>query len=325
MNRRSFLGVAGCLPGILSLAACSQPPKVYRIGYLHPTDPSDVIYQAFVRALKDLGYVVGGNTIIEARFAENKVERLPEMAAELVAKRVDIIVAVAPSAIRAARAATQTIPIVMSISGGDPVKSGFVTSLARPGGNTTGMTSGLIDTAPRSIELLRELIPDLKRVGALRSPARVDHTAQVDALLRAAEPKGIAVHAVEAGSTDEFPAAFDALIRAGSQAVVVVTGPAMVSGRARLLELAARHRLPAVYEFPFFVREGGLVAYGPDNAEMSARSAVYVDKILKGANPAELPIEQARKYSLAINRTTASALGLAVPPALVLEADEVIQ
>ena len=247
------------------------------------------------------------------------------MAAELVAKRVDIIVAVAPSAIRAARAATQTIPIVMSISGGDPVKSGFVTSLARPGGNTTGMTSGLIDTAPRSIELLRELIPDLKRVGALRSPARVDHTAQVDALLRAAEPKGIAVHAVEAASTDEFPAAFDALIRAGSQAVVVVTGPAMVSGRARLLELAARHRLPAVYEFPFFVREGGLVAYGPDNAEMSARSAVYVDKILKGANPAELPIEQARKYSLAINRTTASALGLAVPPALVLEADEVIQ
>jgi putative ABC transport system substrate-binding protein len=273
-------------------------------------------------ALKDLGYVVGGNTVIEAQFAENKVERLPEMAAELVAKRVDIIVAVAPSAIRAARAATQTIPIVMSISGGDPVKSGFVTSLARPGGNTTGMTSGLIDTEPRSIELLRELVPDLKRVGALRSPARVDHTAQVDA--PATAEQGHRPRAVEAAGTDEFPAA-DALIRAGSQAVVVVTGPAMVSGRARLLELAARHRLPAVYEFPFFVREGGLVAYGPDNAEMSARSAVYVDKILKGANPAELPIEQARKYSLAINRTTASALGLAVPPALVLEADEVIQ
>src|SRR6185295_202905 len=160
--------------------------------------------------------------------------------------------------------------------------------------------------------------------GALRSPDRDDHTAQVDVLRRAAEPKGITVHAVEAGSVEEFPAAFAAMMRAGSQGVVVVTGPAMVSGRARLIELAARHRLPSVYEFPYFVREGGLVAYGPDIAEMSARSALYVDKILKGANPAELPIEQALKYSLAINRKTANALGLAIPPALLLEAHEVI-
>ena len=322
MNRRSFLGVTLLAA---SRAARGLQPRTYRIGYLHPTDPSDVVYLAFVRALKSLGYVPGGNTVLEARFAENRIERFPAMAAELAAMRVDVIVAVAPSAIQAARAATQTIPIVMSISGGDPVKSGFAASLARPGGNTTGMSSGLIDTAPRSIEILRQLVPNLQRVAALRSPARDDHARQVDSLRKAADPDRITVLAIEVASADDFPAAFAAMTRASSQGLVVVTGPVMVSGRARLVELSARQRLPAVYEFPFFVREGGLAAYGPDNAEMSARSAVYVDKILKGADPAELPIEQARKYSLAINRKTAGALGLAIPPALLLEADEVIE
>ena len=164
-----------------------QQPRTYRIGYLHPTDSSDALYPPFVQALKDLGYVAGANTVIEARFAENKVERLPALAVELVANRVDVIVAVAPNAIYAARAATKAIPIVMAFSGGDPVKSGFAATLARPGGNTTGVTSVALDIAPKWIELLRDLVPGLKRVAALRSPARPDHTAQIDALRNIAD------------------------------------------------------------------------------------------------------------------------------------------
>ena len=275
--------------------------------------------------MKDLGYVVGANTVIEARFAENKVERLPALAAELVAKHVDVIVAVAPNAIYAARAATQTIPIVMAFSGGDPVKSGFAATLSRPGGNTTGVTSVALDIAPKWIELLRDLIPGLKRVAVLRSPARPDHTAQIDGLRATAESNGIGLQAFEAGSVDRFAEAFAAMASAGSQAVVVLTGPDMVSGRARLIELVTKHRLPSVYQFSYFVEAGGLVSYGPDIIGMSARAAAYVDKILKGASPAELPIEQPRKLFLVINRKAASTLGLAIPPTLLLQADQVVQ
>ena len=302
-----------------------QQPRTYRIGYLHPTDSSDALYPPFVQALKDLGYVAGANTVIEARFAENKVERLPALAVELVANRVDVIVAVAPNAIYAARAATKAIPIVMAFSGGDPVKSGFAATLARPGGNTTGVTSVALDIAPKWIELLHDLVPNLKNVAVLRSPARPDHTAQIDGLRAVAEANGIALQVVEAGSVDRFTEAFVAMASAGSQAVVVLTGPDMVSGRARLLELVNKYRLPSVYQFSYFVEAGGLVSYGPDILGMSARAAAYVDKILKGANPAELPIEQPRKLFLVINRKTASTLGLAIPPTLLLQADQVIQ
>src|SRR5438876_2599140 len=281
MNRRTFVGLfAGVLAGAPSTGRLQQL-RVYRIGYLHPTDPSDVLYPAFVQALKDLGYVVGANTVIEARFAENKVERLPALAAELIAKRVDVIVAVAPNAIYAARAATQTIPIVMAFSGGDPVKSGFAATLARPGGNTTGVTSVALDIAPKWIELLRDLVPGLKRVAVLRSPGRPDHTAQIDALRVAAESSGIGLQAFEAGSVDLFGEAFAAMASTGSQAVVVLTGPDMASGRVRLIELVTKHRLPSVYQFSYFVVAGGLVSYGPDIVAMSSRAAAYVDKILK--------------------------------------------
>ena len=324
-NRRWFLGVIGSVFSGIPLAARSQQRGIYRIGYLHPTDASDVLYPAFLQALNGLGYVVGGNTVIEARFAENRVERLPALAAELVAKRVDVLVAVAPTAIEAARAATKTIPIVMAFSGGDPVKSGFVATLARPGGNVTGVTSVALDIAPKWIELLRDLVPDLRRVAVLRSPARADHTAQIGVLRATAESNGIGLHVFEAGSADRFAEAFAAMAGADSQAVVVLTGPDMVSGRARLVELATSHRLPTVYQFSYFVQGGGLISYGPDITVLSSRAAVYVDKILKGANPAELPVEEPRKLLLVINRRTASALGLKIPQALLLQADQVIQ
>ena len=185
MRRRSFLAAASCASISLALRAHAEPTRIYRIGYLHPTDAQDVAtgapdigYAAFRRALERLGYIVGTNTVLEERFAGNKIDRLPAMAAELVASRVDVIVAVSPTAIRAARAATKTIPIVMAFSGDDPVKSGFAANLRRPGGNTTGITAVALDIAPKWIEFLRELVPNLKTVAVLRLPGRQDHTAR---------------------------------------------------------------------------------------------------------------------------------------------------
>jgi len=325
MDRRAFLGLAACaLVGIPSTARF-QPPRVYRIGYLHPSDSRDVGYAAFRKALKDYGYVIGQNTILEERFAENNVARMPAMALELVAKRVDIIVAVSPVAIRAARAATRTIPIVMGFSGDDPVKSGFASTLARPGGNTTGLTTMALDMAPKWLELLRDFMPSLRAAAVLRSPGRADHAAQIDALQTAARAYGIRLQVVEVRGVDEYADAFAAMVSAGSQAVVVLSGPEFMHNRYTLVDLVRKHRLPSVYQYADFVVIGGLVSYGPDIVDLTARAADYVDKILKGANPAELPIEQPRSPFLVINRKSASMLGLVVPTALLLQADQVIQ
>jgi putative tryptophan/tyrosine transport system substrate-binding protein len=325
MNRRFFLGVVSCALGALPSPAQLQQRKVYRIGYLHPTDSQDVAYTAFIKGLEDLGYVIGGNTIVEERFAEGRAEQLPAMAAELVARHVDIIVAVAPTAIRAARAATQTIPIVMAFSGDDPVKSGFAATLARPGGNTTGVTAVGQDLAPKWIELLRDLVPGLNTIGVLRAPGRADHAAQINELLAVAERIGIRLQVVEARDVDQYADALNAVDRSGSQAVVVLSGPEVTRNRVRLVALVTAHRLPSVYQFADFALIGGLASYGPDIGDLSARAAAYVDKILNGANPAELPIEQPRRFFLVINRRTANTLGLRITPALLLQADQVIE
>jgi len=325
LDRRFFLGVVGWAFGARPSVATGQRPRIYRIGYLHPTDAQDVAYPAFTRALKDLGYVIGANAIIEERFAENDVQRLPALAAELVDLRVDVIVAVSPTAIRAARAATQAIPIVMGFSGDDPVQSGFAATLARPGGNTTGVTAVGVDVAPMWIELLRDLVPGLQTVGVLRAPARRDHDAQIAVLQVVAQTNGVRLHVVDARVADQYPGAFAAIVNAGGQAVIVLNGPEFIYNRARIVELATRYRLPSAYQFSQFVVIGGLVSYGPDIADLSSRAAAYVDKILKGANPAEIPIEQPRRFFLVINRRTAGALGLRISPALLLQADQVIQ
>jgi putative ABC transport system substrate-binding protein len=277
-----------------------------------------------LRALKDRGYVEGGNAIVEARFADNKVERLQAMAAELVAMRVDVIVAVSPVAIRAARAATHMIPIVMAFSGDDPVQSGFATTLARPGGNTTGLTAMTADIVAKRIELLVELVPGLERTAVLRSPGRADHSAQIRILDGAAQARGIRLQTFEARDVDQYAPNLAAIASAGNQALIVLTGPEFTLHRHRLVELTAQYRMPDAYQFSEFVTIGGLVSYGPDIVDLSARAATYVDKILKGADPAELPIEQPRRFQLAINRRTARRLGLAVSPALLLQADKIV-
>jgi putative ABC transport system substrate-binding protein len=324
VNRRLLLSAIGCALFGAALLVRAQP-RIYRIGFLIPTDLQEGGgYTTLLQALHDAGYVVGKNTIVEARFAENRIERLPAMAAELVAARVDVIVAVSPTAIRAARAATQTIPIVMGFSGDDPVKSGFAASLARPGGNTTGLTTVALDMAPKWIELLRELVPHLQTVAVLRLPGRQDHTAQIDVLRAAAETFRLGLEVVEARSTDDYSEAF-ASAGARSQGIVVLSGPEFTRNRLRVVELATRHRLPSVYQFSDFVSIGGLVSYGPDIRDLIYRVGTYVDKILKGANPAELPIEQPRKLILTVNRKTANALGLTIPQSLMVQADQVIQ
>ena len=325
MDRRSFLGVLGCALAIVPSPARLKQPRVYRIGYLNPADAQDVGYDAFRRAMTDLGYIVGRNTILEERFAEANVERLPAMAADLVAKHVDIIVAVSPTAIRAARAATATIPIVMGFSGDDPVKSGFAETLARPGGNTTGLTTVTRDLAPKWIELLRDLIPELRSIAVLRATGRPDHSAQIVVLQDTADIHGIRLQVVDVRNADDFAAGFASIASTASQAVVVLSGPDFMQNRFRLVELATRYRLASLYQYADFVKIGGLVSYGPDISDLTSRAAGYVDKILKGANPAEMPIEQPRKFFLVINRRTAGTLGLRVSPAMLLQADEVIQ
>ena len=325
MNRRRFAGAiwVGLLGGLL--VACSDPPRVYRIGYLHPTNDRDVAYTAFSRALKEAGYVVGRNTVVEERFADGDVARLPALAADLVAKRVEVIVAVAPPAIRAARSVTTTVPIVMAFSGDDPVKAGFAATLARPGGNITGLTTMALDMAPTWIETLTDLAPDAKIIAVLRSPRRPDHTAQIDAMRATAQARGVRLLVVEVDGVDRYADAFAEIERQGGQAIVVLSGPEFTHNRVRLVELISSHRLPSIYQFADFVEVGGLVSYGPDIADLSARAVRYVDKIVQGANPAELPIEQPQKLSLVLNRGTATQLGIAIPPWLALEATRIVQ
>jgi putative ABC transport system substrate-binding protein len=324
MKRRRLLGMLGVLFGMPARAAVS-PGRVYRIGYLHPTDARDVAYVAFRETLERTGYVIGVNTVLEERFANDDIARLPALAAELVAMRVDVIVAVSPTAIRAARAATGTIPIVMAFSGDDPVKSGFAATLARPGGNTTGLTTVALDMAPKWIELLSDLRPDARIIAVLRSPKRADHDAQIGAMRAAAQPQAIRLHVAEVRGVEDYAKAFAALATARCQAIVVLSGPSFTHNRVRLVELVSAHRLPSVFQFSDFVEIGGLASYGPGIADLSARAVVYVDKIRKGADPAELPIEQPRKLFLAFNRRTANALGLTIPPRLLLQADEIIE
>jgi putative ABC transport system substrate-binding protein len=328
MHRRTLIGtLVGCVLA-LPLVVNAQPAgKTYRIGYLHPASSQDPggAFSALKQALAGLGYLVGRNVKFEERFADGKLERLPSLAAELVTLRVDVLVAVSPSAIRAARDATATIPIVMAFSGDDPVKSGFVASLARPGGNITGMTSLTSELAPKWIELLQDAMPGIKRIAVLRSPVRPDHTEQVEVMQDAARPRGVRLQVVEAQNLEQYRPAFEDMKRQRAEAVIILSGPEFAQNLAQLAELAAMDRLPSLWQYRDFVVAGGLLSYGPNILDLSARAAVFVDKILKGANPGDLPVQQPTRFELAINLKTAQALGLTIPQPLLLRADEVIQ
>jgi len=314
---------------VAPLVTAAQPAgKVHRIGWLSPGFPRpdrDPPVDAFRQGLHELGYVEGQNFVIEYRGAEGKEERLSDLAAELVRLHVDVIVAVGPSATRAAQHATRTIPIVMTGSA-DPVAQGFVASLARPGGNITGGSFLMAELPGKRLELLKETVPQSTRVAVLGNPAFEPYKLYLNNLTVAAQALGLHLHVVEVRSADELDPAFAAMTRAGADALIVMADPALMDNLlGRVADLAATHRLPAMYYWKMYVEAGGLMSYGPSLTERHRRAAAYVDKILKGAKPANLPVEQSTKFELVINLKTAKALGITMPPSLLLLADEVIQ
>ena len=323
MERRRFIEViAGGLLAAPRAAGAQPTGRVYRIGWLTPAGagPSP----ASREAMRALGYVEGQTVAFESRSAEDDLGRLPRLAAELVHPKVDVIVAVSPPAIRAARQATDTIPIVMAYWGqGGLIESGIVASFASPGGNVTGLHILAAELDAKRLELLLQAVPKARKVGVL-DPQAAGFT--LTDVRRVAEVLGVQLHITAVGRGSEgYERAFDSMAKARVEALLVPSFPRFFRDAGRIIELAARRRIPAVYEWPAMAKDGGLMAYGPTFAELNGRVAAFVDRILKGAKPGDLPIEQPTKFELVINIKTAKALGLTVPPSLLGRADEVIQ
>ena len=315
---------------VAQLAAEAQPArKVYRIGYLSTQSPSAEAahLDAFRQALRDLGYVDGQNVGIEYRFAEGKLDRLAGLAAELVRLNLDVIVTGGSPGTRAALQATRTVPLVMTVVG-DPIEAGFVTSLARPGGNVTGLTQMSPQLSGKRLELLKEAFPTVSRVAVfVDAGLRTQQlfTPLQEALL-AAEILGLKLQSLEIrGPNPDWDGAFRAATSQGAGALMTLPGPVVELHRKHVVGLAAKSRLPAIYPTSEFVEAGGLMSYGPDRVDLKRRAATYVDKILKGAKPGDLPVEQPTKFELVVNLKAAKALGLMIPQLLLLRADQVIE
>jgi len=328
VQRRQFLIAAGALLATPLAADGQQAAKVARIGHLSPNLAAGPhLRDAFLQGLRDLGYVEGRNVVIEYRDAEGKLERLPALAAELVALKVDVILAEGGTlGPRVAMRATTTIPIVFVA--GDPVGSGLVTSLSRPGGNVTGLSNLAAEVVGKRLELLKQALPGVDRVAVLRQPLALGERVATD-MLRAADVAaralGVQPQFIEARGPDEFARAFSAMTSARAGALTVLPSNMFVRERRRLVDLAAKNRLPAVYTSREFVDAGGLMSYGAHQPDLFRRAATYVDKILKGAKPGDLPIEQPTKFELVINLKTAKDLGLTIPPSVLARADDLIQ
>jgi putative ABC transport system substrate-binding protein len=330
MERRKFMAaMAGGFFATPLAAEAQQAAKIARIGYLAidlAANPHR--HEAFRQGLRDLAYVEGRNVVIEYRDAEGKPERLPALAAELVALKVDVIVVGGSTvAALAAKQATRTLPIVFALAG-DPVGSGLVTSLARPGGNVTGLSILAAELVGKRLELLTQAVPGVTRVAVLRLPGALGERTEQDMLKEAeaaARALGVRPQFVEARGPADFDRAFSDMTRARAGALTVLPNNMFVRERRRLVDLAAKNRLPAVYLGREFVDAGGLMSYGPNSADVFRRAATYVDKILKGAKPSDLPVEQPTKFELVINLKTAKALGLTIPPSLLGRADQVIE
>ena len=328
-TRRAFLGtLAGSLLAAPRASEAQQVAKVARIGYLTANLAASLhLREAFLQGLRDRGYVEGRNVVIEYRDAEGKYERFPALAAELVALKVDVIVVTSTPAAVVVKQATRTIPIVFTWAA-DPVESGLVTSLARPGGNITGLSFLAPDLIGKRLELLKQAVPGVSRVAALWHPGDYVESMEKDMLTeadRAARALGLRLQVVEARGPEDFDRAFSDMSRARADAVTVQSTNIFFIERRRLVDLAAKHRLPAVYQTRESVDAGGLMSYGPNIADLHRRAATYVDKILKGAKPGDLPVEQPTKLELVINFKTAKALGLTIPPSVLGRADEIIQ
>ena len=311
------------------LAAEAQPAaKVPRIGYLSGNlAPGLHLREAFLQGLRDLGYVEGRNIVIEYRDAEGKLERLPGLAADLVALKVDVIAVTSTPAALAAKNATRTIPIVFTWAA-DPVRSGLVTSLGRPGGNVTGLSVLFTELVGKRLELLKQAVPGASRIAVLRHPGDYGERTENEMLREAdvaARALGVRLQVVEARGPEDFDRAFADMTRARADAVTVESTNIFFMERKRLVDAAAKHRLPATYLVREFVDAGGLMSYAANAADLQRRAAAYVEKILKGAKPGDLPVEQPMKFELVINLKTAKALGLTIPPSLLARADQVIE
>ena len=330
MNRRRFLRTvsASCLVASLGTAAAQSSEKMPRIGYLSPgfaTDPMrERFLEAFRQGLRELGYVEGQNIVLEPRWAEGKYDRLPALAADLVRSKVDVIVVDGGAAAQAARQATRTIPIVMAAVV-DPVGSALVPSLARPGGNLTGTSVMATDLIGKQFELLRGVVPKVPRMALLWNPANPSHATVISHGKDAARSLGVQLQLLEARDPQEIDRAFAAMTREQAGALVVLPDAIFGNQMRQIAELAVKRRLPSIYGVTEYAEAGGLMAYGPNVADLFRRAATYVDKILKGAKPADLPVEQPTKFDLVINLKTAKAVGLTIPPSLLARADQVIE
>ncbi len=329
MKRRDFialLGSATASSAAWPLAVGAQtPPKIPRVGFIGGANPAaaEHTFGAFQQRLRELGYVEGQSIALEVRWAEGRIERMPELVAELVGLKMDVLVSPTNTGALAAKKATRTIPIVMIAT--DPVALGLVASLARPGGNVTGLSYFNEATVAKRLELLKEFVPGLVRVAVLRNPLVTSHAIFWQETEVAARKLGVALQPLDVRGPEDFEAAFAAATRGNAQALVAFDDALTVAYRPRIAALAASSRLPAMYGFREFPEDGGLMSYGASFADLHRRAAAYVDKILKGAKPADLPIEQPTKFELVINRKTANALGLTVPSTLLAQADEVIE
>jgi len=327
MKYKKVFCVAVCvlLYGFCLPADAQQAKKFWRIGGLGASSPSanPARYEAFRQRLRELGYVEGKNIAIEGRYAEGQLGRLPDLAVELVRLKVDVIVARGLPAARAAKEATTTIPIV--IQGGDPVRTGLVASLARPGGNVTGFSDATVDVSTKRLELLKEVVPKVSRVAMLWNPANPTNPLQLKDSQAAAPALGLKVIAVDVKGVDDFERVFAAIKKDGAGGLLVPADPTFGSERKRIIDFAAKNRLPAMYSSSDNAEAGGLMSYGTNFVDLYRRVADYVDRILKGTKPADLPIEQPMKFEFVINLKTAKQIDLTIPPNVLARADKVIR
>jgi len=327
ISRRAFLGtLAGSLLAAPLAAEAQQAGKAFRIGVLSPVaaEPASTGIPAFRQGLRELGYVEGKNVALEIRSADGTGERLPGLAAELVGLKVDVILAASNPAIAAAQKATTSIPIVMTTAT-DPVAVDFVASLSRPGGNITGLTVQTPDVAGKRLQLLKEVVPNLSRVAVLWDPGYLGGRLQVNEAQAAARTLGVQLQLVEVRSPGQLDGAFAAMASDGAGAVFIAGSDMPFAHRGRIAELAAKRRLPTTCPLREWVEAGCLIGYGTSVSEQWRRAAYFVDRIRKGTKPADLPVEQPTKFELVINLKAAKALGLTIPPSLLLRADQIIE
>jgi putative ABC transport system substrate-binding protein len=325
MKRREFITALGGAAATWPLLARAQQPTMPVIGFLGPAPAATYLprMEALRAGLRDLGYVEGKNIVIESRWAE-RVEQAPELAAELVRMKVDIIVVSSSTYVEPAQQATKTIPIVFALHA-DPVGIGHVASLARPGGNITGLSTLLTDLVAKELEIFTEAVPQTARIGILWNPTTPSHGPAVQAVGAVGKRLSVQLLLVPARAVEEFDGAFSTMTQERMGGFLVIASPLSFSQRAPLAELALKHRLPGMFGSRENVEAGGLMSYGVDYNDLHRRAALYIDKILKGVKPADLPVEQASKYELIINLKTANVLGLAISESLLLRADKVIE